>query len=169
RTPEPSIVSFTRRTVAAASRLVVALGQLLLERRAEPRHHPGAAEPRLQPSALGLHEGAGRATHLLEQANDDPPILRLRPAADHSPVGPYGRSGVAVPVEEAAAVRPEVPIAFLPPHRGGIEAGEQAGPRIRSFDRIRVVREDEPGGPVDVDAHGVDVDERLLRLRRGPS
>jgi hypothetical protein len=62
----------------------------------------------------------------------------------------------------------EVPAAILPAHRRGVEAGEKARPRIRSFDRIHVVRQDEAGVAADVDALGVDVGERRLGLRGRP-
>jgi hypothetical protein len=62
----------------------------------------------------------------------------------------------------------EVPAALLPAHRRGVEAREQAGPRIRSFDRIRIVGQDEAGIAADVDALGVDVGECLLGQRGRP-
>ena len=59
----------------------------------------------------------------------------LIPAADHAAVPPGRRPGIAVAVEDLAAVLAEIPVAVEPTHRGDVEARQQRGPRVRS--RVR--------------------------------
>ncbi len=66
-------------------------------------------------------------------------------------------------------MRPEVPVAFLPAHRRGVEGRQERGRRLGRHGGLDVVREDVPGRAVQVD-HGVrNGCERRARLARRPA
>ena len=110
--------AFTRRRV-----------QLLDERSREPGGDHRAVEPVGEPCRLGVDQPAGGGIDPVEQADDHRAVGSLTPGADDPARHQHRVPGVADGVEQLRH-HPgvEVPVALLPAHDGGIEAGQQRRP-----------------------------------------
>ena len=80
---------------------------------------------------------ADALAHPLQQARADRAVGRLCPGADHAPVGPDRRPGIAVAIEQLLGVGAQVPLASLPPHRRGVERRQQRDPVAGRLPRPR--------------------------------
>src|ERR687896_534422 len=109
------------------------------ERRREPRQHPRPVQPPVQPLRLALHGPQPVRADVLQHLELHGAALVLAPAAHDPPVPPDRGAGVPGRVEDLLLVRPEVPAALVPAHRGGVEWRQQRRPRL---DRLG------PGGGV---------------------
>src|ERR671919_3013625 len=129
------------------------------ERRREPRQHPRPVQPPAQPLRLALHASQPVCADVLQHLELQGAALVLAPAAHDPPVPPDRGARVPCRVEDLLLVRPEVPGALVPAHRGGVERRQQRRPRLDRLGRLEVVRQQEARLPVELDLHGADVRE----------
>src|SRR6476646_2171968 len=97
-----------------AGRLALQLG---LERRREAGPDIGGPDPRLEACRLAVDRLRRLRRDVLEESQADLAARAPRPAADDPPVGPDGRAGVTVAIEERRSVRTQIPVAVAPAHR----------------------------------------------------
>src|ERR687892_1322474 len=129
------------------------------ERRREPGQHPRPVQPLRQSLRLALHGPVPVRADVLQHLELHRAALVLAPAAHDPPVPPDRGAGVSGRVEDLLLVRPEVPAALVPAHRGGVEWRQKRRPRLDRLGRLEVVRQQVARLPVEFDLHGADVRE----------
>jgi hypothetical protein len=89
-----------------------------------------AAEPVSQLAGPPRQRLVAVASDVFQQPQLHSAVGVLGPAADHLTVPPGGGSGVAIAVENPAAVPAQIPVSVVPTHRGDVQARQQCAPRV---------------------------------------
>src|ERR687895_504941 len=152
--PSPEAPPATKAPIPFSS---IGRGSLYLgapeERRREPRQHPRPVQPPAQPLRLALHGPQPVRADVLQHLELQGAALVLAPAAHDPPVPPDRGARVPGRVEDLLLVRPEVPAALVPAHRGGVEWRQQRRPRLDPLGGGGGVPQQEAPLPVQFDPH----------------